>query len=182
MERQVVRIVTPGTLSDEALLDETRDNLLAAIHREGERFGLALMDISAGRFSLLEVESTEEMQAELERLRPAELLYPEHSALAELLGKRPGLRPQAPWHFEQDTAERLLCQQFNTRDLSGFGCAHLELAIGAAGCLLQYARDTQRSELPHIRRIQIEQRSEAVLLDAATRRNLELDQNLSGRH
>jgi DNA mismatch repair protein MutS len=180
VERQVVRIVTPGTLSDEALLDETRDNLLAAIDSDNGRFGMALVDISAGRFSLLEVESEEAMFAELERLRPAELLYPEHSSLGDLLAGRRGLRPQAPWHFERDTAERLLCQQFNTQDLSGFGCAHLTLAIGAAGCLLQYARDTQRSQLPHIRRIQIEQRSEAVLLDAATRRNLELDQNLSG--
>lgn len=180
VERQVVRIVTPGTLSDEALLDETRDNLLAAIDSDNGRFGLALVDISAGRFSLLEVESEEAMFAELERLRPAELLYPEHSSLGDLLAGRSGLRPQAPWHFEHDTAERLLCQQFNTQDLSGFGCAHLNLAIGAAGCLLQYARDTQRSQLPHIRRIQIEQRSEAVLLDSATRRNLELDQNLSG--
>lgn len=180
VERQVVRIVTPGTLSDEALLDETRDNLLAAIDTDEGRFGMALVDISAGRFSLLEVESEDGLLAELERLRPAELLYPEHSALSSLLAGRRGIRPQAPWHFEQDTAERLLCQQFNTQDLTGFGCAHLKLAIGAAGCLLQYARDTQRSALPHIRRIQIEQRSDAVLLDASTRRNLELDQNLSG--
>lgn len=180
VERQVARIVTPGTLSDEALLDETRDNLLAAIDLNQGKFGMALVDISSGRFSLLEVDSEEGLLAELERLRPAEILFPEHSSLSSVLANRRGLRPQAPWHFEQDTAQRLLCQQFNTKDLSGFGCDHLELAIGAAGCLLQYARDTQRSALPHIRRIQVEQRSDAVLLDASTRRNLELDQNLSG--
>jgi len=180
VERQVARIVTPGTLSDEALLDESRDNLLTAIDGDQGRFGIALVDISAGRFSLLEVDSEEGLTAELERLRPAEILYPEHSAIAALLQGRRGLRPQAPWHFERDTARRLLCHQFNTQDLSGFGCDHLPLAIGAAGCLLQYAKDTQRSALPHIRRIQVEQRSEAVLLDASTRRNLELDQNLSG--
>ncbi|WP_432697653.1 DNA mismatch repair protein MutS [Marinobacterium sp. YM272] len=180
VERQVARIVTPGTLSDEALLDETRDNLLAAIDAHNGSFGMALVDISSGRFSLLEVDSEEGLLAELERLRPAEILYPEHSSLSAVLQGRRGLRPQAPWHFEFDTAQRLLCQQFNTKDLSGFGCDHLELAIGAAGCLLQYARDTQRSALPHIRRIQVEQRSEAVLLDASTRRNLELDQNLGG--
>ncbi|KEA64350.1 DNA mismatch repair protein MutS [Marinobacterium lacunae] len=180
VERQVARIVTPGTLSDEALLDETRDNLLTAIDIDQGRFGLALVDISAGRFSLLEVDTQEGIIAELERLRPAEILYPEHSTLSTLLQGRRGLRPQAPWHFEQDTARRLLCQQFNTQDLSGFGCDHLPLAIGAAGCLLQYAKDTQRSALPHIRRMQVEQRAEAVLLDASTRRNLELDQNLSG--
>ncbi|MBV1788835.1 DNA mismatch repair protein MutS [Marinobacterium sp. D7] len=180
VERQVARIVTPGTLSDEALLDESRDNLLTAIDGDQGRFGVALVDISSGRFSLLEVESQEGLLAELERLRPAEILYPEHSAISALLQGRCGLRPQAPWHFERDTARRLLCQQFNTQDLSGFGCDHLPLAIGAAGCLLQYAKDTQRSALPHIRRMQIEQRSDAVLLDASTRRNLELDLNLSG--
>ncbi|SEG60225.1 DNA mismatch repair protein MutS [Marinobacterium lutimaris] len=180
VERQVARIVTPGTLSDEALLDETRNNLLAAIDANNGSFGMALVDISSGRFSLLEVDSEEGLLAELERLRPAEILYPEHSGLSSVLANRRGLRPQAPWHFEFDTSQRLLCQQFNTKDLSGFGCDHLELAIGAAGCLLQYARDTQRSALPHIRRIQVEQRSEAVLLDASTRRNLELDQNLGG--
>lgn len=178
--REVVRIVTPGTLSDEALLDEHQDNILMAINARGEHFGLALVDISSGRFSLFEVNGQEALQAELERLRPAELLYPDDSDLPQLLERRPGCHGRPPWEFEPDTARRLLCDQFNTRDLSGFGCDHLPLAISAAGCLLQYARDTQRSTLPHIRRIQVEQRDEAVILDASTRRNLELDQNLSG--
>src|SRR5690554_3908753 len=178
--REVVRIVTPGTLSDEALLDEHQDNILMAICVQGERYGLALVDISSGRFSLFEVEGTDALLAELERLRPAELLYPDDSGLSRLLGKRPGSHGRPPWEFEADTAQRLLCDQFNTRDLSGFGCDHLPLAISAAGCLLQYARDTQRSTLPHIRRLQVEQHDEAVILDAATRRNLELDLNLSG--
>jgi len=178
--REVVRIVTPGTLSDEALLDEHQDNILMAIAGQHERFGLALVDISSGRFSLFEVEGHDNLLAELERLRPAELLYPDDSSLPQLLGKRRGSHGRPPWEFEPDTARRLLCDQFNTRDLSGFGCEHLPLAICAAGCPLQYARDTQRSTLPHIRRIQVEQHDEAVILDAATRRNLELDLNLSG--
>ncbi|MBP0048103.1 DNA mismatch repair protein MutS [Marinobacterium sp. AK62] len=178
--REVVRIVTPGTLSDEALLDEHQDNLLMGIARHEDHFGLALIDISSGRFSLFEVEGEDGLLAELERLRPAELLYPDDAALPETVTRRPGAHGRPPWEFEQDTAERLLCEQFNTRDLSGFGCDHLKLAICAAGCLLQYARDTQRSSLPHIRRLQVEQRDEAVILDAATRRNLELDLNLSG--
>jgi DNA mismatch repair protein MutS len=182
VKREVVRIVTPGTLSDEALLDEQQDNILMAINPQGERFGLALMDISSGRFSLFEVEGDEALLAELERLRPAELLYPDDAPLPRAVGKRPGSHGRPPWEFEPDTARRLLCEQFDTRDLSGFGCDHLPVAVGAAGCLLQYARDTQRSALPHIRRIQVEQHDEAVILDAATRRNLELDQNLSGGH
>ena len=178
--REVVRIVTPGTLSDEALLDEHQDNLLMGIASHDGRYGLAMIDISSGRFSLFEVDTEDALLAELERLRPAELLYPDDVNVPTALSKRPGAHARPPWEFEYDTAERLLCDQFNTRDLNGFGCDHLGLAISAAGCLLQYARDTQRSSLPHIRRLQVEQHDEAVILDAATRRNLELDLNLSG--
>ena len=86
-----------------------------------------------------------------------------------------------PWHFETDTAERLLCKQFGTQDLAGFGCADLHAAIGAAGCLLQYVRDTQRNALPHIESLQTEQHADGLLIDAATRRNLELESSLAGR-
>ena len=180
VERKVVRIVTPGTLSDEAFLDEGRDNILLAIQQHGDSYGISLVDISSGRFGLLECEGSEAVLAELERLKPAEILYSDDGDIRQLLEGRKGLRPQAPWHFEQESAVRALCQQFNTQDLSGFGCDHLELAIGAAGCLLQYAKDTQRSALPHLRRIQVEQRSSTVVLDAATRKNLEIDVNLAG--
>ena len=180
VERQVMRIVTPGTLSEEAFLDSARDNLLVAISEHNGHYGLAQVDISSGRFSILELDSEEGLLSEIERLQPAELLCPDQGRAAELYRKRRGLRLQGPWLFEQDTAVSLLCQQFNTRDLSGFGCSHLPLAIAAAGCLLQYARDTQRTALPHIRRLQVEQRQDAVVMDASTRRNLELDTNLSG--
>ncbi|SIS45982.1 DNA mismatch repair protein MutS [Neptunomonas antarctica] len=180
MERKVARIVTPGTLSDEAFLDESRDNILLAIYSSQSRYGVSLVDISTGRFSLMELEDDDSLLAELERLKPAEILYNDESNLETLLKGRKGIRSQAPWNFEPETSKRLLCQQFNTQDLEGFGCAEMHIAIGAAGCLLQYAKDTQRSSLPHIRRLQIEQRSNTVILDAATRRNLEIDQNLAG--
>jgi len=180
VERAVARIVTPGTISDEALLDERSDNLLVAVHQVEDTFGVAIVDISSGRFSLLEVTGEEPLQSELERLRPSEILFSEDSTLQSLLAEQNGLRPQAPWHFDSETALRLLCKQFNVQDLSGFGCDHLQIAICAAGCLLQYAKDTQRTDLPHIRRIQVETRTESVVLDAATRKNLELDINLSG--
>lgn len=180
MERKVARIVTPGTLSDEAFLDESRENILLAIYSSQSRYGVSLVDISTGRFSLMELDDDESLLAELERLKPAEVLYNDDSNLDLLLKGRKGIRPQAPWNFEPETSQRLLCQQFNTQDLEGFGCAEMHIAIGAAGCLLQYAKDTQRSSLPHIRRLQIEQRSDTVILDAATRRNLEIDQNLAG--
>ena len=161
-------------------MDEQSDSLLVAVHQLQDTYGLAIVDISSGRFSLLEVEGEEPLLSEIERLRPSEILYSEEGSLGLLLSDKRGLRPQAPWHFEEETALRLLCKQFNVQDLSGFGCDHLEIAICAAGCLLQYAKETQRTELPHIRRIQVETRSDSVVLDAATRKNLELDINLGG--
>lgn len=181
MERKVARIVTPGTLSDEAFLDARQDNLLLAIDQIGKQLGIALMDISAGRFSLMELDDSDALQAELERLRPAEILYNRDVTwLAELVAARPGAKAQPAWNFEPDNAQRQLCQQFNTQDLHGFGCSQLTAAIAAAGCLLQYAKETQRCELLHIRRLQVEQHSDHVILDAATRRNLEITHNLAG--
>ena len=178
--REVVRIVTPGTLSDEAFLDENSDNLLIAIDQHEHTFGMAVVDISTGYFSLQELVGDEALFGELERLKPKEVLFNEDSQLKTLLQHYRGLRAQAPWNFEEESARRLLCQQFNTQDLQGFGCEHLTIAIRAGGCLLQYAKDTQRSALPHIQRIKVELRSDTVIIDAATRKNLELDQNLSG--
>ncbi|MGH1461705.1 MAG: DNA mismatch repair protein MutS [Neptuniibacter sp.] len=180
VERAVARIITPGTVSDEALLDETRDNLLVALNQIENKFGFAIVDITSGRFSLMEVDTQDSLLSELERLRPSETLYNEDSLLGAILAQRKSLRPQAPWHFEADTAHDLLCQQFKVKDLGGFGCDQLNVAISAAGCLLQYTKDTQRTALPHIRRIQIEHHNDYVALDAATRKNLEIDQNLSG--
>lgn len=180
VERKVVRVVTPGTISDEALLDERRDNLLAAIAHHKERFGIATLDIGSGRFLVMEVAGAEELQSELQRLNPAELLVDDHFPCPEILQQRKGVRHRQPWEFEQDTAHRQLTDQFGTKDLTGFGCDHLPLALSAAGCLLQYARETQRTALPHIRTISYENRDDSVILDAATRRNLELDTNLNG--
>ncbi|MEZ5482246.1 MAG: DNA mismatch repair protein MutS [Porticoccaceae bacterium] len=180
VERQVVRIVTPGTVSDEALLDEHRDNLLAAVFSTEDCFGIANLDIGSGRFQILEVKSEEALASELQRLRPAELLINDNFLAPDLLEKFKGLRRQPPWEFELDNARRLLNKQFGTKDLSGFGCEHLTTAICAAGCLLQYVQATQRTSLPHIRAISHENLDQSVMLDAATRRNLELDTNLNG--
>ena len=180
VERRVVRVVTPGTLYDEALLDARRDNLLVAIHPEAEHWGLAWLELSSGRFSVLEVEGESEMLAELQRLDPAELLVSENLALPPTLEGRRGLRRQNEWLFDREGATRLLCDQFQVQDLRGFGCAHLSAAITAAGVLIEYARDTQRSRLPHVTAIGVERRDETVVIDAASRRNLEIDINLGG--
>ncbi|VXC31987.1 methyl-directed mismatch repair protein [Pseudomonas sp. 9AZ] len=180
VERQVVRIITPGTVSDEALLDERRDNLLAAVLGDERLFGLAVLDITSGRFSVLEINGWENLLAELERLNPVELLIPDDWPQGLPAEKRRGVRRRAPWDFERDTAHKSLCQQFATQDLKGFGCENLTLAIGAAGCLLAYAKETQRTALPHLRSLRHERLDDTVILDGASRRNLELDINLAG--
>jgi DNA mismatch repair protein MutS len=178
VERQVVRVVTPGTVTDEALLDRRRDTLLAAMLRDGERFGLAWLDLASGRFTVLEAEGSASLAGELERLRPAELLLSEDQA--QPMRTDALLRTRAPWHFDLASASRLLTDQLGTLDLRGFGADELPLAIRAAGALLQYVRDTQKTALPHIRSLTVEEHGDALILDAATRRNLELDQSLSG--
>ncbi|GLU38835.1 DNA mismatch repair protein MutS [Pseudomonas sp. NBRC 100443] len=180
VERQVVRIITPGTVSDEALLDERRDNLLAALLGDERLFGLAVLDITSGRFSVQEIRGWETLLAELERLNPAELLIPDDWPAGLPAEKRRGVRRRAPWDFDRDSAFKSLCQQFATQDLKGFGCQDLTLAIGAAGCLLAYAKETQRTALPHLRSLRHERLDDTVILDGASRRNLELDTNLSG--
>jgi DNA mismatch repair protein MutS len=180
LERQVVRIITPGTVTDAALLTEREDTLVAALARDGSRFGLAWLDVAAGRFTVLEGAGSAALGGELERLKPAELLLAEGAAEADITRAGTAIRRRAPWHFELASAARLLTEQLRTLDLKGFGADTLSLGIGAAGALLQYVRDTQRSALPHIRALHVEERSEALILDAATRRNLELDASLSG--
>ncbi|WP_237467918.1 DNA mismatch repair protein MutS [Vibrio stylophorae] len=180
VERQVVRIVTPGTVTDEALLAERRDNLIAAIVQQGEHFGYATLDLTSGRFLLSEMQGDERIQAELERTHPVELLFAEDLAAVELLRQRDGNRRRPVWEFEYSTARNQLLQQFGTRDLVGFGVEDYRLGICAAGALLQYVKDTQRTALPHIRSLQLDSQDHSVILDAATRRNLELTQNLAG--
>ncbi len=184
VERRVARIVTPGTISDEALLSERRDCIVLAVTADigltTTTYGLAWMDISSGRFLVSEVKDTDSALAELERIRPAEILYDDSLALPDSLVTRPGARRRPTWEFDPETSLRELTSHFGTRDLNAFGCEHLHTAIRAAGCLLSYARDTQRSALPHIRRLATEHPADALVLDAASRRNLELDRNLSG--
>ena len=180
VERQVVRIVTPGTVTDEALLNERQDNLIGALYHDGTQFGLAVLDISSGRFLINQFPAEETLLAELQRLDPVELLYNESFAHVALLGNRRGMRRRPEWEFELGTARQLLCQQFGTRDLVGFGVEQATCALSAAGCLMQYVKDTQRTALPHIRSIRLEQSDSMIVLDAATRRNLELTQNLAG--
>ncbi|OCF95907.1 DNA mismatch repair protein MutS [Gilliamella sp. wkB308] len=180
VERKVVRIVTPGTVSDELLLEDRKDNLLASIWQHKNHFGYATLDISSGRFFVFECDNVEAMQAELQRTNPVELLYPEDFESMSLIDNRNGLRRRPLWDFDLETAKQQLKLQFGTNDLVGFGVEDCCYALSAAGCLLQYVKDTQRTALPHIRSIIKESAYDFVVLDAATRRNLEITENLCG--
>ena len=180
VERKVVRVVTPGTVTDAALLEERRDNLLLAIAAGKSNYGLAWIDLSTGRFLLGEVADAEALAAELARLTPAETLVGEDVAWPAFVIALPGLRKRAPWHFDATTAQRELARFFGTRDLSGYGVEGCPLAIAAAGALLGYVEETQKSALPHLAGLAVESVDETVAMDAATRRNLELDTHASG--
>ncbi|MEE8237990.1 MAG: DNA mismatch repair protein MutS [Gammaproteobacteria bacterium] len=181
VERQVVRVITPGTLTDDALLDESRANYLAAVHSGRDATGLAWLDLASGHFSIMELPADDDLQGELARLNPAEVLVAEDATVPSWLEARVGLSRRAPWHFDAETGRRALCRQFGTEDLAGFDAEDIPAAIAAAGCLLQYVKDTQRSAVPHIRGLSHERRDQAVIMDAATRRNLEIDSSLGQR-
>ena len=179
VKREVTRIITPGTATDEALLDARTQTLLAAVCRIKDRWGLAWLELSSGRFSVLQTERSGDALAELQRLRASELLLPDGVDLG-----LPGVggRSRPAWHFDAGSAQRLLTAQFQTQDLRGYGADGLEAAVAAAGALLQYVQETQKTALPHLRGLRVEQPGEALILDAATRRNLEIDRSLSGSH
>ncbi len=181
VERRVTRIVTPGTLTDEALLDARCDNLLVAIHVEKDGFGLASLELSSGRFALAEPDGAAALAAELERLQPAEILLAEDQA-----GQYPTLpsagRCERPgWHFDHESAVPLLCRQYGVQSLTGYGCDTAPRALAAAGALLRYVQETQRAALPHLLPPRLEIATESIILDATCRRNLEIERDLNGK-
>ncbi len=180
VERKVVRVVTPGTLTEESLLDEHTDSLLSAVFYEKEQFGIATINLASGRFFLQQGAGESELETQFAQLNPAEIISSEDWQPPINIRSRKGFNRIASWHFDYKSAERLLNKQFGTKDLKGFGCEHLPLAIQAAGALLQYLKDTHQAALPHIQSISVVQQSDFVLLDAASRRHLELDFHPSG--
>ena len=179
VERKVMRILTPGTVTDEALLDAKRDNILLAIHQQQTQFGLAWVDLSGGRFYLLQVADESLLLAEITRLQPAEILLAEKLSNLDL-GNSAIVKSRPDWDFDLKRAHTLLCEQFNVIDLSAFGEKDYSIAYPAAGCLLTYLNITQRQALPHLRAITLEQSHDYLQLDAATQRHLELFTNSNG--
>ncbi|HEX6827905.1 MAG TPA: DNA mismatch repair protein MutS, partial [Burkholderiales bacterium] len=179
VERQVTRVVTPGTLTDAALLDERRENLLLAALPQRSLVGLAWLSLAAGHIRLMEVRP-DELASELERLRPAEVLAPDGAELPAALEGRAPVKRLPAWHFEADAASRKLARQMETVDLAGFGCEDQGPALGAAGALLEYARLTQGTALAHVKALSVERGGQYLRLDASTRRNLEITETLRG--
>lgn len=179
VERQVARILTPGTLTDTALLDELRDNQLLSIFYADNLVGLARLNLASGTFILSEI-ALGLLGQEIERIAPSEILLPDDFQHAAIRSSKVAKKRLSPWQFDYDSAFNTLTKQLNTRDLNGFGCAELKPAICAAGAMLDYVQHTQRTTLPHINAVSVESTSAYVQLDAATRRNLEIDITLRG--
>ncbi len=178
VERAVSRVVTPGTLTDAALLDDKRDALLLALRASRHGAGLAWLNLASGEFRVCEV-APEKLAATIERIRPAEIVVPDGLELS--FAPEATLTRQPDWHFDTEAATRELCTHFKTASLSGFGADGLRPAIAAAGALLRYAQATQTRALPHVQALTVERDGTFLGLDTATRRNLELTETLRGQ-
>jgi DNA mismatch repair protein MutS len=179
VERKVVRIITPGTVTDEALLNANQDNTLVALAIEKKQIGIATLDLTNGYFEIYEISESANLLNELERIKPAEILLADNSVF-HLANYSASITKRPVWDFELATAKRLLNQQFGTRDLTGFGCEELTAAICAAGALLQYVKHTQRQALPHLQTLKRRYLEDTLSIDATTRRHLEITESLSG--
>ena len=180
VERKVVRIVTPGTVTDEALQDPRRDTLLMSVARAKTGYALAWADLAGGRFLVSEVAGDDALEAELARLEPAELLLPDDDAWPPSLLARTGVRRRPPWLFDADSGHRHLLRFFGVHDLSAFGIDDRPACIAAASALLGYVEETQKQALPHLTSIALETGDGAIAMNAATRRHLELDSRVDG--
>ena len=179
VRREVTRVVTPGTITEDELLDPRSSNFIACVAPSGTVLGLAWLELSTGRFLISEIEPAL-LQDELARIRPAECLVPEDAAVTtqqhvtrpDLGG--PVLTSRPAWCFAKDETRRLLREHFGTKTLEGFDADEESPAVTAAGALLEYIRETQRSALGHITRLETWRRSRFMVIDEATRRSLEL--------
>ena len=182
VERKVTRVVTPGTVTDELLLEEKTDNLLVCVHILANEQGIAGLNLADGRFTLSQTSDPGSLQDELARLQPAELLISDDSGLDQDPGVScSSVVSRAAWHFDYATAANLIKRQYQVSELEGLGCAGLVAATAAAGALLQYVNETQSTALLHLQPIKVEYHSDSIILDAVSRRNLELEQDLRGR-
>ncbi|BBP45425.1 DNA mismatch repair protein MutS [Thiosulfatimonas sediminis] len=184
VERKVVRIITPGTLVEDTLLEEKSENLLCAICEEQKQIGLSYLDVTSGRFETTQIDNLEQLLAELERIKPAEIILAQatdfSAALSQQLTKKSSVQQYPAWHFDSDTCRQNLCRHFATKDLVAFGCERAPASIAASGAILHYAQAMLQKNISHIRSLHTYQISDSLVLDAVSRRNLEIDSNLQG--
>ena len=178
--RKVSRIITPGTVTDEGMVPERQDNILAAVFADKTNFGFSTLDLSTGRFTTTEVDNLPDLLLYVNKVNPAELLYPERFAYFKEIEHLLCIKSLPAWDFDFETAQTLLCQQFKTKSLSGFDVQGMHAGICAAGALLHYLKSTQTVDIAHITGIVHDKSSNLVLLDKNAQRNLELLSNLNG--
>ncbi len=179
VKREVTRVVTPGTLTDDALLNPHENNFLASIYFGKSNIGLAWLELSTGRF-LTSNTTPDHLVDELARIHPAECIFAEgNTALQNAIGHLDTmLTERPPWSFASDECEKRLLDHFGTKTLEGFNLEHGSASVTAAGALLEYVQDTQKSSIPHINQIEPYERSDRLLIDEATRRSLELTRTI----
>lgn len=178
--RKVSRIITPGTVTDEGMVPERQDNILAAVFADKSNFGFSTLDLSTGRFTTTEVDNLPDLLLYVNKVNPAELLYPERFAYFKEIEHLLCIKSLPAWDFDFESAQTLLCQQFKTKSLSGFDVQGMHAGICAAGALLHYLKSTQTVDIAHITGIVHDKSSNLVLLDKNAQRNLELLSNLNG--
>ena len=178
--RKVSRIITPGTVTDEGMVPERQDNILAAVFADKTNFGFSTLDLSTGRFTTTEVDNLPDLLLYVNKVNPAELLYPERFAYFKEIEHLLCIKSLPAWDFDFESAQTLLCQQFKTKSLSGFDVQGMHAGICAAGALLHYLKSTQTVDIAHITGIVHDKSSNLVLLDKNAQRNLELLSNLNG--
>ncbi len=179
VERKIVRIITPGTITEDVLLNGRTSNVLLAIHNTKQRYGFASVELSSGRVTILEANHSVCLEDIIDQYQPAEILISEEfkSEYLDNLNKTISKRPD--WYFNKKTAESIIKQQYGIKDLNGFGCQKMDTAISALGCLIQYLSDTQKSLLPHLQSPKIDSENDFIQIDAISRRNLELETSLA---
>jgi len=179
VERKVVRIITPGTITEEVLLNERVANILLSVCKNKQHYGLASTELSSGQVTLLEVDQSASLEDIIEQYQPAEILFSEQFEFDPLSIQNRTITRRPDWHFNPGTAETIIKQQYGIKDLSGFGCQHFNAAIGALGCLIQYLNDTQKTLLPHLQIPKINVADDVIQIDAVSRRNLEIEASLA---
>lgn len=179
VKREITRVITPGTLTEETLLQERKECLLVSIYHDQNIYGIATLELSSGQFVLSECNSKTVLDSELERLRPSEILLAEDQRPIAI-DRQTTARPS--WHFDYSNCYSELCKQMQTHSLAGFGCQNMPQAICAAGAALYYLKETQKSALPHLTKLSVEEAHDYIGIDAESRKYLEIDASLSGHN